>query len=437
MAEKTTASEGAPRRKREAPTIDLTAKDVTPPAATPEPPPAEQQAAADTPASPPPPLEEPTPTAAEEAPASSPDASAPRRDARSHHIAAGLAGGVVAAAVFGALWYGGALPARQAAPTDNGGEIAALKQQIQDLQSRQGPAADSKAVDAVTQRVARMEDALKNLPRSDTSIADRLTAAENAMKSLGVALSALNQRSDDASANAARAREQAEASEKAIAQLRGSVQDVAKDASAAVAPEQFAALTQRITALEQASKAAREDLDNAVAQEKATRLALGAAALRAAVASGAPFAAELAQAKALGASERYTAPLASFSESGVPTAAALAQELRAALPQMVKLAGTGTPSGGFFERLQANASKLVKVTPVDTPPGDDVPTVLARLEIVAARADIAAALADLAKLPEATRAPAQNFIAKAKAREAALAAARNLAADTARALGSR
>jgi hypothetical protein len=306
------------------------------------------------------------------------------------------------------------------------------------LQDRPAPAADSKAIEAVTQRVARMEEALKSLPRPDTSVADRLTAAESAMKSLGVALSALNQRSDDASATATRAREQAEASEKAVAQLRGSVQDVAKDASSAVAPAQLDALTQRLAALEQAGKTARDELDKTVTQERATRLALSAAALRAAAMSGAPFAAEWAQAKALGAPDQYLAPLSSFGASGLPSAAALAQELRTALPQMVKLAGAQAPSsGGFLERLQANASKLVKVTPIGAPPGDDASSVLARLEVAAAQADIAAALADLDKLPEATRAPAQGFIAKAQARAAALAAARDLAAATARALGPR
>ncbi len=45
------------------------------------------------------------------------------------------------------------------------------------------------------------------------------------------------------------------------------------------------------------------------------------------------------------------------------------------------------------------------------------------------------ALADLDKLPPPARAPAQSWIAKAKARQQALAAARNFAASTARALG--
>lgn len=423
----------ADKRKREAPTIDLTAKDVTPPAATPEPPSAAQEAPAET-SSPSPPPEESAPAEADASPA--PAMPASQNVQWANVITAGVAGGIVVAVVFSALWYGDVLPVRSAS-NDNAAPIASLQQQIQALQNRPAPAVDTKAIDAVTQRVTRMEDALKNLPKADGNVAERLAAAENAMKSLGVALTALNQRSDDATANATRAREQADAAEKAVTQLRGSVQDVAKDASSAVVPAQLDALTQRLTALEQTSKAAREDIDKTVAQEKATRLALSAAALRAAVTSGAPFAAEQAQAKALGASDKYLAPLSSFGASGVPSAAALAQELRPLLPQMMKLSGAQAPSGGFLERLQANASRLVKVTPVDAPPGNDASAVLARLEVEAAQADIVGAIADLGKLSEAARAPAQSWIAKARSREAALAAARDLAADTVRALGSR
>ena len=104
---------------------------------------------------------------------------------------------------------------------------------------------------------------------------------------------------------------------------------------------------------------------------------------------------------------------------------------------MLKISGSQAPEGGFLERLQANAGKLVRIRPVDAPPGDDPSAVLARLEIDAVKADIAAALADLGKLADATRAPAQDWINKANARQAALAAARQYAADTARALGPR
>ena len=159
--------------------------------------------------------------------------------------------------------------------------------------------------------------------------------------------------------------------------------------------------------------------------------------MRDAVVSGAPFADELAQAKALGADEKVLAPLAPFAATGLPAPQTLAQELRALLPAMLKISGAQAPKGGFLERLQANAGKLVHIRRVDAPPGDDPSAVLARLEIDAAKADIAAALGDLGKLAEATRAPAQAWIEKAQARQAALSAARQYAADTARALGPR
>jgi hypothetical protein len=165
------------------------------------------------------------------------------------------------------------------------------------------------------------------------------------------------------------------------------------------------------------------------------RLALSAAGLRDAALSGAPFTAELAQAKSLGADDKALAPLAPFAAAGVPTVQALAHELRTLLPAMLKISGAQAPQGGFLERLQANAGKLVRIRPLDAPPGDDASAVLARIEIDAAKADISGALADLGKLAEATRAPARTWIETAKARQAALAAAQQFAANTARALG--
>jgi hypothetical protein len=103
---------------------------------------------------------------------------------------------------------------------------------------------------------------------------------------------------------------------------------------------------------------------------------------------------------------------------------------------MRKAAGAETATGGILERLQANAEKLVRITPVEAPAGSDPSDVLARIETAAARGDISNALSDLGKLPDKVRAPAKDWIAKAKAREAALAAAQSFAADAARALGN-
>jgi hypothetical protein len=427
------AAESARRRKRAAPTIDLTATEVrsaaaeTPPPADPPQPPAPDE----------PLIEREAPPAA----AMAPSIDHPWSWLSSHMtgpaLAAGLAGAAVMSLVLFGLWLSGLVPIRYAGSTAMRARVTGLEMQMHDLQNRPAPAADTKSVDTLTQRMAKIEDTLGKLPASDPALAERVAAADNAMKSLGVALAALNRRSDDTAANATQARTRAEAAEKAVADLRTSVQEAAKSPAAAVAPGEFDALQQRIAALEQSTRVAREDIAKTAATDGAARLALSAAALRNAAVTGAPLTAELAQAKSLGADDKALAPLTPFAASGVPSAKTLAEELHALLPVLLKTSGAQAPEGGFIERLQANAGKLVRIRPVDAPPGDDASAVLARLEIASAQADIPAALADLGKLPDATRAPAQAWIAKAQARQAALAAARQFAADTARALGPR
>ena len=397
---------GPRRKKRAAPTIDLTATEMSPP-----------HEAAPPPQPDPPPAPEPA-QAAQETPAVTAE---PGRPISAATFVAGAAGAVAMTLILFALWLTGLVPVRYAAPADTGVQVAA----------------DTKTIDALGQRVSKIEDAISKLPASDAGVAERLAAAESAMKSLGIALTALNRRTDDIAANASQARERADAAAKAVTELRASVRDVVKNSSTGISQSDIDGLQARISALERSANAAREDIATASSADTAARLVLSAAGLRDAVASGAPFVAELAQAKSLGTDDKVLAPLAPFVTAGVPPAPALAQELRALLPAMLKISGAQAPEGGFLERLQANAEKLVRIRPIDAPPGDDPSAVLARIEIDAAKADIPAALADIGKLTDATRAPAQAWVAKAQARQAALAAARQYAADTARALGPR
>lgn len=309
-------------------------------------------------------------------------------------------------AVLSALWLAGLVPARY------DGSISA----------------DPASIAALNDRMAKFEAAAKT-SHSDPTVSERLSAADNAMKSLGIALTALTKRSDEAAGTAADARARADASEKAMTEMRNSVQDLGRNASAGLSPADVDSLKKRIAALEQLVKAAPAD--------SAARLALSASALRDAVASGASFITELEEAKSLGADEKILAPMTPFAASGVPTVATLAQELRALIPAMQKVSGARAPIGGFLERLEANVGKLVRIRPVDAPPGDDASAVLARVEIEAANAAVDDALIDLGKLDAATRAPAQDWIRKAQARQAALAAARQFASETTHALGKR
>lgn len=364
---------------------------------------------------------------------------APERSSMGAVIGGGVAGAAVMSLLLAGVWYAGLLPASDNGAADE--RVAALEAQIQALQSRPATAGDTQAVGSLTQRMTKVEDVLTKLPSTsaggDTALNERITATDNALKSIGVALMALNRRYDELAADTRQARSRADAAEKAAADLRSSLQDVSKTASAGASSTDLEPLQQRIAALEQTAKAAQAEIAKATASDKAARLALSAVALRDAVLRGAPFADELAQVKSLGANEQTLAALAPFAASGVPSQKALAQELSGLLPQMRKSTGAPAATGGFLDRLQANAGQLVRVRPVGAPAGDDASAVLARLETDVAKEDIPAALADIAKLPEAERQLAADWVKRAAARQQALAVARAFAADSARSLGSR
>ena len=396
------AQEDARRKKRAPPTIDLTITEMPAGAAGPqqaEPPPTASE--------PPPAAQEPPSTPAQKAP--------PATSGSVSRYIAGAAGAVTMTVILFGLWLTGLLPVRYEASPG----------------STQQLAADSKAIDAFSQRVSKIEETISKMQASG----ERLTAAENTLKSLDIALAALNKRSDAAVANAAQGRARADEAMMAVNDLRASI-DATKSSSGGISATDFDTLQQRIAALEQSAKAVREEIAKTSSGDSAARQALSAAALRDAVVSGAPFAAELAQAKSLGAIGKEISVLEPFAATGIPSPAALAQELHNLLPAMVNLAGSQAPQGGFLERLQANAGKLVRIRPVDAPPSDDPLAVLSRIENDVAKSDVAAALADLGKLPNPIRAPAQGWISKAQAREDALKAARQYAADAARAIGS-
>jgi len=386
------ATPGARRKKGVPPTIDLTVTEMPAGAAGPqqsEPPPTASE--------PPPAAQEPPSTPAQKAP--------PATSGSLSRYIAGAAGAVTMTVILFGLWLTDLLPVRYEATPG----------------STQQLAADSKAIDAFSQRVSKIEESISKMQASG----ERLTAAENTLKS----------QSDAAVANAAQGRARADEAMTAVNDLRASI-DATKSSSGGISATDFDTLQQRIAALEQSTKAAREEIAKTSSGDSAARQALSAAALRDAVVSGAPFAAELAQAKSLGAIDKEISVLEPFAATGIPSPAALAQELHNLLPAMVNLAGAQAPQGGFLERLQVNAGKLVRIRPVDAPPSDDPLAVLSRIENDVAKSDVAAALADLGKLPNPIRAPAQGWISKAQAREGALKAARQYAAAAARAIGS-
>ncbi|MBN9049562.1 MAG: hypothetical protein J0H78_08860 [Rhizobiales bacterium] len=356
-------------------------------------------------------------------------------------LAAGLAGGLVVSLVLFALWLTGMVPIRYAGTTAMRARVSVLEMKVNDLGNR--PVVRNDAFEALARRVAELDKtfaALKATPANDPAkdpakdqvLAQRLDAAENAMKSVGVALAALSTRVDSTAARADSAEKTAAAAAKDANAIDR--QTIARDSAA------DAQLAARIAVLEKSVSdlaAAR----NAETVDRGARRALAVLTLREAVLFGEAYDVELKAASALGVDKAALGKLEPLAASGVPGASALARDLIALLPALRAVQTSDTPQAsggtGFLDRLEANAAKLVRVRPVGSAAGSDPQAVITRVEQHAARGDIAAAVSELKSLPPRSRAPADGWIARAEARAAALQASRTLLADTSRAFGSR
>jgi hypothetical protein len=382
--------DSTPRRRP--PTIDLTATEVD----------AEKPAAAAAPSD-----------ASSRQQTGEPSADRPRSSVKT--AVAGIAAGAIAVVAIGAgLWFAGYVPP---------GLLPVSP-------SPQPP--NNAAIAEISARLNKIEGAIatpKPSPQPDPALVSRLAAAEAATKSLNDSLAALTRRVDDAAAAAQNALAQAKSASTAA--------DAAKSAALTnVVRSDLDALAARIAPLESTVTTLADDLkhETATADDRAARLTVAAEALRATVERGAPYPAELAAAKSLGAEPSATALLEAFATSGVPGAAPLGRELASLVPALQQAAEPASSNSSFLSRLESNAQHLVRITPVDAPPGDDPSSVVTRIGVDAAHADIAAALADIAKLPDAAKPLAAAWVEKAQARNAAIAASRKLAADALAAL---
>ena len=101
---------------------------------------------------------------------------------------------------------------------------------------------------------------------------------------------------------------------------------------------------------------------------------------------------------------------------------------------LTQAGGDATEAGGFIDRLQANASKLVRIHPVDAPAGDDPRLSLRRIEVKTARNDLAGIDGELDKLPAPKHAllPTQLDARNSQRPQGRARRRRKLAADAAR-----
>jgi hypothetical protein len=357
-----------------------------------------------------------------------------------------VAGGIVAALVLLVAWtlYGGT--DRDAALRRQAKRIGEIETRVRDFAAAKATVADP-AIDALSQRLDKVEAAAHApaaaAPTTDNVAPERLSALEKTLAALKNEVAALAQRGDKTAAAVDAVRQRADTAAKSAESAQTS-----REQGAATVQQDIEALGARLAELERGAAAMRAELtqqqasiarqQTAAADDRPVRRAVAAEALKLAVTRGQRFRAELDAAKALASDPKPLAPLEQFAARGVPTAAALGEELGAVIPAMRRgIAPADDQGEGFLQRLQISAERLVRIHPVGENTGADAGSILARVQARAARGDIGGALAELDKLPPAVRAPADSWIGKARARDAALDASEKFAAGALAALTQR
>jgi hypothetical protein len=372
--EQTTPPPDLGRSKRTPPTIDLEATEVSTASA-------DDGAGTSLPPDPEPP------------PAPPPD---PRPAAVSPFVVAILSGAVAAALVIGVGWVLGwpqVAPRAPAAPQLNAAAIDGLAARIASVEAKSGKSAAA---------------------APDSAMVARLDALEKSLASLRGELGATRAQSDKLAA--------------AVNQAASAPRDDA------AAPD-LSAISERLSEIERTNKTQNAEIaQNAKpADDTALRRVVAASLLDLSVRQGDPYAAKLTAAKSLSPDPEALKPLDEFAATGVPNAAHLSRELLTLVPKLSPPADAGTASGGIVDRLQEGASRLVRIERTDAT-GNDRGAVIARVTAAALHNESDLARRELMTLAPADRAAAQPWIAKADARDAALAASRKFAADAMTAL---
>jgi hypothetical protein len=280
------------------------------------------------------------------------------------------------------------------------------------------PQVSAATIDGLAARIASVETKA-NTPAAvvpDPAAAARTEALEKSVVALRAELAA--------------ARVQSE-------KLAASLSDVKSTPRESTAQPDLTAVNERITQIERVMRAQGAE----IAQESARpvddmplRRIVAATLLDVLVRIGDPYPAALAAAKSLTDKADALAPLEGFAASGVPNANALCRELLTLVPKLSPPMQENSTSGtGLVDRLQAGAAKLVRIERADTA-GTDRSAVVARITAAALRNDFNETRRELKTLTPADRAGAHAWLDKADARDTALAASRQFAADAMAAL---
>ena len=280
-------------------------------------------------------------------------------------------------------------------------------------------ATDAGAIETLSSRLAELEGRVSKPVVPDPALSSRFDALEKSLASL---------RTDVAGARAQSGK------------LANDIEAIKSAPPASVAlpvSPDLTAIEGRLAEVERAVRTEGERIAQAASQpadDVALRRLVVASMLDLSVRQSEPFTEALKAAKAIASDPQMLKPLEDFASSGVPNPAGLCRELLTLVPKLEPPAtATATTGTGIVERLQAGASKLVRVERTDAV-GNDRGAIVARITTAALRNDLSEARRELMSLSPADRASAQGWLDKAAERDAALAAAHHFAAEAMAAL---
>ena len=364
----------------------------------------------------------------------------------------GLCGAVIgAAAAVGATWYyvprGDSpqdlaarvrvLEGRAAAPSL---EVKTLGARIDAVEAGQASFAKATALDAIDKRLAKLESAQVKPEAVAAALAEARAARDEAAKALAQA-NAADQGTGKAAPPAPAAVPDPRIAEIATDEAaQGARIDKLEAALGDRTGKMEAALGGRIDKLEttlgdrvgkiEAALAAPKTESRVPPTEVAPKSdpaaqAIAALALEQRLRAGEPFAAEWAALSRLGADSAALATLKPYSDTGAPTAAALAASFAKIAPSLVAADNPDT-GDGVMDRMLDHMRKLVRVRAVGEVAGDDPAALVSQIEAALARGQAASALGIYARLPEPARKAGADWAKTADARVAADAAAQSL-----------
>jgi hypothetical protein len=328
-------------------------------------------------------------------------------------VSAIFGAGAAALVVWTMGWPGQTAPPAPP-PQVNKAAVDALAARIANVELKAAaPQSNNAAIDALTARVASVESkAATPAPAApDPALAAQIGALEKSVATLRDELAASRAQSEKVAAE---------------------VNDVKSAPRETPPPPDLSAINERLAKIEAAARtlsAETAQRNAAPVDDPQLRRVVAASLLDVSVRAGEPYAAALAAAKPFAANADALKPLEPFAATGVPNINALNRELLALLPKLSPAPENSTTGSGIVDRLQAGAARLVRIERTDAVAGNDRNAIVSRVTAAAMRNDIAAARRELKTLAPADRAAAQAWIDKADARDAALAASRQFAAD--------